>query len=159
MSLAIINDIKNSFNDRNLSIYLGAGVSIPSVLPSWDQLVLLMYFQTLNADLGVNVYSNYLLAMADWLLKKKNEPLDIAIRKIRNSGWTDHQLHNILWKSLYSGFLDGEKIHSQEMLISGNQTLLAIVNELCAKSKPGSKGLRSEITYNYDNLLAEFWTQ
>jgi hypothetical protein len=147
-----INDLRKAFKSHNLSIYLGAGVSVSSGLPSWDQLVLLMYFRTLKADMPFSVYSNYLLAMADWLLKKKNDPLDVVIRKIKKSGWDNNQFLEVLWQTLYSGFMVGNQIQSPRVL-TGNPTLAAIIHELCAKSNPAKIGLRSIITYNYDNLL------
>jgi hypothetical protein len=146
-----IKSLRDAFSSRDLTIYLGAGVSIPSGLPSWEQLVLLLYFRTLDADISYKVYPNYLMAISEWLIKNKNEPLDIIIRKVKNSGWDETTFFNLIRESLYSGFnLYGNR---QRPLIEGNKTLNAIINFLCSKSIPQNSGLKSIISYNYDNLL------
>jgi hypothetical protein len=149
-SLAI-KELKDAFNSRNLTIYLGAGVSMPSGLPSWEQLVLLLYFRTLNADINYRVFPNYLLAISEWLLKTKNEPLDIILRKIKNSGWNENTFVELIQETLYSGFnvFGAPQIPS----IDENKTLSAIINNLCRFSTPQNIGLKSIVTYNYDNLL------
>lgn len=146
-----VKELKDAFNDRNLTLYLGAGVSIPSGLPSWEQLVLLLYFRTLNADINYRVYPNYLLAISEWLLKNKNEPLDIILRKIKNSGWDENSFMELIQQTLYSGFNMYGNL--QIPSIDENRTLSAIINKLCRLSSPQNRGLKSVVTYNYDNLL------
>jgi hypothetical protein len=146
-----IKELKDAFNGRNLTLYLGAGVSIPSGLPSWEQLVLLLYFRTLKADINYKVYPNYLLAISEWLLKNKNEPLDIILRKIKNSGWDEKTFIKLIQETLYTGFnLFGQV---QIPSIDENKTLTAVIKNLCSRSSPQIQGLKSLITYNYDNLL------
>jgi hypothetical protein len=148
-----IRELKEAFAKRDLTLYLGAGVSMPSGLPSWEQLVLLMYFRTLYADLHVRAFSNHLMAIAEWLLRKRNEPLDVVIRKIRHSGWSEQDFMTILWESLYSNLLDGDDPgYIPPNLLGINRTLDSVV-QLCSASIPDTKGVRSIITYNYDNLL------
>ena len=43
-----INILRQAYQDRNLTLYLGAGLSIGSGLPSWDALVLAMYFKVMD---------------------------------------------------------------------------------------------------------------
>jgi hypothetical protein len=146
-----IKELKDAYNERNLTLYLGAGVSIPSGLPSWEQLVLLLYFRTLKADINYGVYPNYLLAISEWLLKNKNEPLDIILRKIKNSGWDESTFVKLVQETLYTGFnLFGQV---QIPSIIENKTLTAVIKNLCSESSPQINGLKSIITYNYDNLL------
>jgi hypothetical protein len=40
----MLDRLRQAFNEKRLSLYLGAGVSVGSGLPSWDKLVLAMYF-------------------------------------------------------------------------------------------------------------------
>jgi len=150
--------LKEAFSRGNLTFYLGAGVSKPNGLPSWQELVQALYFSTLQDESYIyelKPYPNYLFALAEWVLKQKNEPLDLIIRKIKQ--WYEGKdFMSMLSNTLYAGF--GRETSNinvaelPEMILYKNKTLSAIV-DCCIKSKPGSTGLRSVVTYNYDNLL------
>lgn len=93
--------------------------------------------------------------MAEWVLKQKNEPLDIIIRKIKQ--WYEGKdFIGMLSNTLYAGFgreMMGTYIGDlPDEILYTNKTLAAIV-DCCIRSVPGTTGLRSIITYNYDNLL------
>jgi SIR2-like domain len=146
-----ITSLKSSFKRGELTLYLGAGVSIPSGLPSWEHLVLLIYFRTLHADINMNVYSNYLLAVAEWILREKKDPLDVVIRKIRKT-WSENDFMDVLRESLYGNIRDSTgRVFLKA--IDRNRTLQSIVSDLLNKSVLKSRGVRTVITYNYDNLL------
>jgi hypothetical protein len=150
--------LREAFSKGNLTLYLGAGVSKPNGLPSWEELVQTLYFSTLKDESYIyelRAYPNYLFALAEWVLKQKNEPLDMIIRKIKQ--WYDGaEFMRMLRETLYAGFgteITGTNVVDLPgLILSKNKTLNAIV-DCCIKSKPGSTGLRSIVTYNYDNLL------
>jgi hypothetical protein len=89
------------------------------------------------------------------VFKQKNEPLDIIIRKIKQ--WYEGKdFMKMLSNTLYASF-NRESYEKSikglpESILRKNSTLKAIIN-CCINSIPGEKGLRSIITYNYDNLL------
>jgi hypothetical protein len=62
----------------------------------------------------------------------------------------------MLRKTLYSGFGTedfGQDISGlPEHIVRQNGTIKAII-ECCRRSVPGAHGLRSIVTYNYDNLI------
>lgn len=147
-----VKSLKSAFKRGDLTLYVGAGVSIPNNLPSWEQLVLLIYFRTLHADIRMDVFSNYLLAVAEWILREKKDPLDVVIRKIRKSGWSEAEFMKILRESLYGNLLDYSR-KVPKSILGNNATLRSLVDNVLYKSIPGEKGVRSIITYNYDNLL------
>ena len=150
--------LKQAFKKGRLSLYLGAGVSKPNGLPSWEELVQALYFTTLSDESFINEirpYPNYLFALAEWVLQQKNEPLDIIIRKIRQ--WYEGKdFIGMLSRTLYAGLGTenfGQDIRGlPEHLVGHNSTLKGII-ECCVRSVPNRKGLRSIITYNYDNLV------
>lgn len=150
--------LKEAFQKGRLTLYLGAGVSKPNGLPSWEELVQALYFTTLqDEDLINNLrpYPNYLFALAEWVLQQKNEPLDIIIRKIKQ--WYEGKdFIGMLSTTLYAGLgrqTFGPDISGlPEYLVTKNPTLKAIV-DCCDHSIPQKKGIRSIITYNYDNLV------
>ncbi|MBN1821575.1 MAG: SIR2 family protein [Prolixibacteraceae bacterium] len=149
---------RENFKKRNITLYLGAGVSVDNNLPSWEKLVLAMYFSTISKQKlgGMRPYSNYLYAIAEWYLKYSSEPLEITARKLQKYYDTENDdnefielLHTTLYGSMLEhenipyGFIDGGFIRLQ------NHTL-DIITKLCELPQ---KGVDSVITYNYDNLL------
>jgi len=151
--------LQKAFQQGRISLYLGAGVSKASGLPSWEEFVQALYFSTLNDESYIHEirpYPNYLFALAEWVLKQKNEPLDIVIRKIKQ--WYEGKdFIGMMSKTLYAGlnkenFGDSVDPYLLDELLSQNTTLNAVV-ECCKRSVPGVSGVRSVITYNYDNLV------
>jgi len=150
--------LKEAFKAGKLTFYLGAGVSKPNGLPSWEELVQALYFSTLGDESyiqSLRPYPNYLFALAEWVLEQKDEPLDIIIRKIKQ--WYEGKdFIGMLSNTLYAGFgreNEGLNIWGlPEEVLYRNKTLKAVI-DCCVKSVPGKTGLNSIITYNYDNLL------
>jgi hypothetical protein len=150
--------LQHAFRSGRLTFYLGAGVAKPNGLPSWEELVQALYFTTLNDESFIaelEPFPNYLFALAEWVLKQKNEPLDIIIRKIKQ--WYEGKdFIGMMSKTLYAGFARnsfGQDISGlPQYILAKNSTLQAIL-ACCVKSVPGVSGLRSIITYNYDNLV------
>ncbi len=153
-----IESLRKAYQNGNLSLYLGAGVSVGSGLPTWDKLVLAMYFSALgkHAPTPWRLYPSYLFATAEWHLERTNEPLEITARKLRRYYKDDDDFMLHLWETLYAGFLDGfkegESAVDPAAICRGNPTLGAITN-LCRGASDGRRGVRGVITYNYDSLL------
>src|SRR5574342_863656 len=97
--------LRSAFHERNLALYLGAGVSIGSNLPSWEKLVLAMYFGKVSQERlgGWRPFSNYLYAIAEWQLANSAEPLEITARKLRKfySSRNENSFLEDLYLSLY----------------------------------------------------------
>ena len=154
-----LDQLRKAFRAGNLTLYVGAGLSVGNGLPSWDKLVLAMYFSAIKRDdivEAIRPFPNYLFAIAEWHLERRREPLDITARKIRNL-YTDESLFlEKLHETLYAGFAQPGPRTVQtpnvRALLNANATLKSVA-ELCKKrgSNPGS--VKSVITYNYDNLL------
>lgn len=159
-----IEDLKNAFKGRGLTLYLGAGVSQANGLPGWEELIVSLYYQTIQdgelAD-SFKPFPNYLYAIAEWQLQRSKLPLDVIVRRCKNAYHKnpDLFLQNLkinLYKSLGLTNTNFKKFkispEEQKKLRDKNPTLKAVV-ELCKKSRPPKKGIASIITYNYDNLL------
>lgn len=154
--------LKESIARKNLTIYLGAGVSVGCGLPSWNKLVLAMYFSTIS-DIkipGYKPFPNYLFAIAEWMLNNTTEPLEITARKIRkyliDESGNENKFLEKLYETLYAGFLDeyGNRIcdYELEFIIRENKTLSSVA-KLCKETATLNSGVKSVITYNYDDLL------
>ena len=159
-----IAELKNASNFGQLTLYLGAGVSQASGLPGWEELIVSLYYQTLRDDeleYDLFAFPNYLYAIAEGRLQKSKEPLDVIVRRCKGMYHDDRttflrNLRTILYRSLgmdqnnQLDFTISER--AQRTLLEKNSTLQSII-ELCKVSNPGIKGVRSVISYNYDNLL------
>lgn len=149
-------EILKKASDRNdITLYLGAGVSVASGLPTWERLVLAMYFSSISEQKmkGWQPFSNYLYAIAEWYLQNETEPLEITARKLRRY-LTDRadapEFIESLHQNLYQHFLNkaGEPVSFDTYLIKEGNATLKAVGEFCDKG-----GVNTVITYNYDNLL------
>ncbi len=149
--------LQSAFSDQRLTMYLGAGVSAGSGLPTWEKLVLALYFATVSEQRlpGWRPFPNYLFAIADWYLTTRQEPLEITARKLkallaeRQDESSDFQ--TALRNALYG--LQTDSLDQQEPPpIHHNATLMA-VRDLCLAKTKAAYGVRSVITYNYDDLL------
>lgn len=87
---------------------MGAGVSLASGLPSWNQLVLALYHRAASGDLK-NArwlpYPNYLYAIAEWQLEHGHESLEITARKIEKFYNEESELFQDLKATLYAGLV------------------------------------------------------
>lgn len=149
--------LREAFKDQQLSLYLGAGVSVASGLPTWDKLVLSVYFAAISeAKLGQwRPYPNYLYAIAEWYLREAKEPLEVTARKLRQLYLEGEDGDAEFVSAVRDGIYRIEDVtlrDSGEPEIFGNATLQAVAN-LCSAKAGHRYGVRSVVTYNYDDLL------
>lgn len=151
--------IKHALSGKNLTLYLGAGVSVGSGLLPWEKLVLAMYFSTISEKNmpGWRPFPNYLYAISEWLLKNNYEPLEITARKIRKylvyDNGSEQKFFDKLYNTLYEGLLHDYDAEVDDYNLAesmGKNTTLQSVKKLI-ESQDGAVG--SVITYNYDNML------
>jgi len=158
--------LKKAFEDRELTLYLGAGVSIPSGLPSWDRLIRMMYLAALgtlgeadNPLVNWRVFPNYLEAVAEWLRRSNDDTAEITAQKILQmirSGersrigaeTADKAFMILLRDTLYA------RLESPEELDRGENHTLTAVEDLCCAGG-GRRGVRCVVSYNYDNLVEQ----
>ena len=149
--------LRNAYRDQNLTLYLGAGVSIGSRLPSWEKLVLAMYVNKIS-ELGMEgwrPYSNYLYAITEWQFNNSDEPLEITARKLRKyyEKDTKERFLGDLYGTLYGSLLENENPSpaTNADLLRHNNATLDSVARLCESQARG--GVQAIVTYNYDSLL------
>ena len=153
-----LEKLRKAYDNGNLTLYIGAGVSVESGLPTWQNLVLAMYFSALSRR-SLNpwrLYPSYLFATAEWHLERGHEPLEITARKLWRYYEDGDDFLQHLWETLYAGYLDAYSTRQRDVdrsaIHSSNRTLKGIAH-LCRNSTYGNKGIRGVISYNYDSLL------
>ena len=131
----LIKQLKRAYRANNLTLYLGAGVSQGNGLPSWEKLVLAMYFAAVKRDdivAAIRPFPNYLFAIAEWHLERRKEPLDITARKIRNLYQDEKVFLDKLHETLYAGFVRPRDQTIQtpnvQTLLNANSTLKSVAN-------------------------------
>jgi SIR2-like protein len=152
-----VERLRQAYNAGNLTLYLGAGVSVENGLPTWQQLVLAMYFYALDdaEPRDQRPFPNYLFAIAEWVLERRKEPLEITARKIRKL-YDGAAFIERLRETLYAGFRENPRDRfiqepPRDQMLNQNKTLGAVI-KLCSTRKAGA-GVRSVVSYNYDNLI------
>lgn len=139
--------LREAFADGDLVLYLGAGASVASGLPSWEKLILAMYFGAITEQNVGRPYANYLYAIAEWHLKNVRQPPAVVARKVRKMFDDDRAFTTRLRDVLYAA----DPGDDPRSVRAGNPTLAAVA-ELCEAS-PADGGVQAVISYNYDDLL------
>jgi hypothetical protein len=150
-----IKTLKRAFADQRLTLFLGAGVSVANGLPTWEKLVLSLYFATIseqNMRGGWRPFANYLYAISEWYLKRSLEPLEITARKVKSLYKNDAVGEAAFLNAVRDALYGVNTSLSPHDLAQANTTLAAVV-KLCAAKRNGRHGVRSVISYNYDSLL------
>ena len=154
-----IDKLNKAYQKGSLTLYLGAGVSVDSGLPTWERLVLSMYFQTnqeIFQESRTQPFPNYLFAISEWLLKESSDSLDIITSRLKRHyhDQDPEEFYRLIKETLYSAYMEmGQNyIRADFDLFEQNRTLAAIV-ALCASSTVGTSGVKSVISYNYDDLV------
>jgi hypothetical protein len=157
-----IEKLRGAFAGGRLTLYLGAGVSLASGLPSWQTLVATLYYKAISDDWAQawKPYPNYLFAMAEWFVRQSGEPPEVVAGKVEsyyraaNGGQVSTDFVRDLFNILYAPWLlpDGA-IHPPPVsdMRMGNPLLDAIA-QLC-NATTDSRGLYNVVTTNYDDLL------
>lgn len=149
--------LRRAWRERQLVLFLGAGVSIPYGLPSWKSLVLELLFEHAQGTrrLG-SMWPHYRRAVASWMTDYFDyDPLVLArmverdLRQ-RHSGTTRGPMKLANRPDL---FLDRLRAHMYANYRRPKErTTLQAVAELIANSNRGS-GVDSVVTFNFDDLL------
>lgn len=136
-----IQKLKTAYNQDDLVLCLGAGVSIDEGLPNWERLIKSLIKDFLRSNYNKNI-ENLQNEINDEFGSFSNITLGRFIKKALKS-----KFHYQLKKCLYEEY---SRTHNSE-------SLLDTVTDFCRPVR-GKFGIYSIITYNYDDLL-EFYLE
>lgn len=136
-----INYLKGAFKNEELVLVLGAGVSVPYNLPSWENLLQKLLFETFNNKSTNKEVSTVLAKLFPELFP--NSPIISArfleefFKKNKNAKPLDEMVREALYEKI-------ERVEDSKVIKEILQFCIA----------PGkSPNLNSIITYNYDDIL------
>jgi hypothetical protein len=145
----VMNGLRGLYAGGNMTLFLGAGISMDNGLPGWKDLVVSMYFRYMADEewRHISPYPNYLYAISSWYVQETGESLDVIVRKLEAgyAPWPG-MFENCLWESLYGSYLNNELM---ENLDKTNPAVDAVAGLIM--NAPGK--VRKVITYNFDDVL------
>lgn len=139
-----VNKIKDHYKNNNLSMFLGAGVSLGAGVPTWNQLLNDLFAEliTQKGSFPDSSDPKHRQEIVDRLVTLNATSPLVAGRYIRNGLAKDFV--NIISRLLY------KNVQSQD---KPTDTLEAIAR-LCIPKRTGP-GIRAVVTYNFDDLLED----
>jgi hypothetical protein len=149
--------LRHAFEDGRLSLFLGAGCSTANRVPTWDHLVTSIYMNGLMRRLGRFRMLNMAENVSLWAFRRKVVPLEVASRGLLTYFDDDDDFLQLIRFLLYSqtGIDQGFKPAPPKevrRLLARNRTLRSVAR-LSRQTIRGKRGVRSIISYNYDDLL------
>ncbi len=146
--LEYLRALQRAFQEGRLSLFLGAGISLPYSLPNWQDLVVALLLNETGHAYD-RFYPHYRTALANWLAENfEFSPTTLArvvkyrLRKLQRSG---RQFHKLVRDRLYSNYRPPQV----------DPTLLDEVAQLIKHAQNGSGGIYRIVNFNFDSLLEE----
>ncbi len=134
-----INELRNVYNNDDLVLFLGAGISKDANIATWDNLISTLFVSLVNKKLkeeGIDIDDESRNELVERMRKQNNYSPLLQTRFLRQ-GIDDFE--GSVREALYSG------------ASNTSDTLKSIAN-LCAP-KRGKVGIKAIVTYNFDDLI------
>jgi hypothetical protein len=138
-----IDSLRHEFQNGDLVLYLGAGVSRKAKIPTWDELVTDMYLSLLKKrlnDQNIPITNEDKEVLLKQLLDINSESPLLQARFLRTG--LDKEFASILSEVLYKK-------------CTYESDLLTELSKLCMPIR-NATGIHAVITYNFDDLLEYF---
>jgi hypothetical protein len=151
-----LRGLRTAWRNKELVLFLGAGVSIPYGLPTWKSLILeLLFEQTEETRRLGSMWPHYRRAVASWMTEYFDyDPLVLARMVERTLGSNSRSdVPPPLSATNQNLFLNRLRAHlyANHRVPTGRTTLNAI-GDLIARSDL-KHGVASVVTFNFDDLL------
>ena len=138
----LIERIKAAYLHDDLTLFLGAGVSIDAGIPLWTSLIKnLMIHMIYSKTQGRKLDKKSIEALNELAYSNKEDSPITQMRYIR-SAFTNEEYYKLVHNVLYAG-----KINSKTKLLN-------IIARVC-KPQRAYNGIKSIVTYNFDDLIEQ----
>jgi len=135
-----IEKIKQAYQNEDIVLFLGAGVSIDAGVPLWSGLIKKLLIHMINSKVNNRKLSEKETEMLNNLAYKNQENSPLTQMRYIKSAFTDEEYYELVHDVLYSRPLKTET------------KLLDALAKISAPQR-AYNGIRSIVTYNFDDLL------
>jgi len=150
-----LRDLSSDYSDGNLTLVLGAGVSIDSGMPDWSSLLDSLFVRLLTRELaeGSDIRDEEIAAIVK-RLKDVDDPSPLMTARYLRKGLTDlpsdasDTFHSTVSNVLY----ESAKRHSRA------DTWVKALAKMTHPRRTGAK-VKAVVTYNFDDLLEKELTK
>ena len=145
-----LDDLAVSFNNGNVSLVLGAGVSIDSGLPDWTRLLDSLFVRLLTKDLTIK--SNIRDEEIDSIVKRLkdvDDPSPLMTARYLRRGLDDAASDETA-ESFYTTV--GSELYKRSKRRTRQDTWIRALAKMTHPRRTGAK-VKSVVTYNFDDLL------
>jgi len=153
--------LRYAWRHRELVLFLGAGVSVPYGLPSWQNLVFeLLFEQTESTRRLGRLWPHYRRAVASWMTDYFGyDPLVLA-RMVEHYLQETGAKKRMRSRAAPEAFLNGLRKHLYANLRNPppKDTLLQSIADL-AKRSSATVGVHAIVSFNFDDLLERELTE
>ena len=143
-----IKELKGIYKKDKLVLFLGAGVSKDAGISDWDDLM---------SDLLIFIIMKKLNEKD---IKITSDETDFIIRKMKETNYKSPLLQSEFIKAALGDSFEESlaELLYKNINNNGDSELLSSISRLCLKGKSGI-GIKSIITYNFDDLLEEYFSR
>jgi hypothetical protein len=138
----LLSKLKMKYQDEDVVLFLGAGVSIDAQIPLWNDLIYKLLIEMINSKLemkGKQLDERQLNLLVNLAYKNKEESPLTQMRYIR-AAFEPHEYNKLIHKILY------------EKNPKPNTDLLKSIAQICTPRR-NHIGVKGIITYNFDDLV------
>lgn len=136
----LLDSLKKKYDNQEIALFLGAGVSIDSGIPLWDDLLNSLLAKMISYRLKDSTLSENQLNMIISLASANQDGTSITQMRYIRSAFENEEYNRIVHDALY------------EKKVKLNTKLLVALSSLCtpSRTKIGIKGI---VTYNFDDII------
>jgi hypothetical protein len=127
---APLRQLRRAFQDGRLTLFLGAGCSVASGIPTWNQLVTSLYMNGVSRRLhNYQRVLEFVPSVTQWAFERDVVPLEVAARGLNIYYREDGRFVRMIQEMLYNwSGLVGRRPREMRKLLAKNKTLGSIAH-------------------------------
>lgn len=136
----LIELLHNEYDNDNIVLFLGAGVSMDAGIASWDKLISSLFVELIKKELngkGISISSSEQARIVDEMINQNGTSPLLQARFLRRGFEKEFEenISNILYEN-----------------VKGTSKLLDEIGQLCVPNR-GKIGIQAIVNYNFDDLI------
>lgn len=141
-----IEEIKAAYRREDITLFLGAGISIDAGIPLWQDLIRNLFIRMISAKDSKKMLDEKSIEALSALAHSNTEDSPITQIRYIKSAFDLEEYYELVHKALYSN------------KISFETNLLNALSTIC-KPQRAYNGIKNIITYNFDDLIEQNFTE